>query len=449
MNGLSIKQNLEAIAPVSPTDVLLIAISGGMDSVALAYLCKLEGYTIELAHCNFQLRGEESERDEKFVRQLAATWNIPLHVQRFDTNAYATECRCSIQEAARNLRYKWFVDLLTQFPRLKWIATAHHKDDQAETLLMNFLRGTGLSGLTGIPARNGNVLRPLLTVAHEKLEKFVKENQLSYVIDSSNQKEAYTRNYFRHTIIPALQKVYPAVVDNLADNQARFVGIERLYQHLVSIQIKKIIKEKNGEYAVSVATLSRFKGTSLLYEMLHPFGFSAGQLVEATKLMHARTGAQLIASEGNWRLIKHRNWLLLSPFKSQETDFILVPETQTAIEFAAGKITFQKSSNVNKPALPTTAAIALLDYQSLEFPLQIRRWREGDYFYPLGMSKKKKLSRFLIDGKFSLPDKEKVWVLTAGEKIVWVIGIRIDDRFKLTAKSREVFCITYSPSVYS
>jgi len=446
MNQFSIKQNIEAIAPVLPTDVLLVAISGGMDSVALAYLCKLEGYSIELAHCNFQLRDEESVRDENFVRQLAATWNIPLHVQRFDTIAYATANKSSIQEAARTLRYEWFTTLLTQFSHLKWTLTAHHKDDQAETLLMNFLRGTGLGGLTGIFARNGRVLRPLLSVERATLEKFTLENQLNYVVDSSNQKEEYTRNYFRHTIIPALQRVYPTVTTNLIDNQVRFTKIEKLYRQLVRVQIQKIVKEKNGEFAIAIASIAQFEHTALLYEILHPFGFSAGQIAEATKLMRARTGAQLLASAGNWRLVKHRNWLLLSPQQSQDADFIIVSDAQAAVEFAAGKLTFRKVKNVDSVDL-TAPTIALLDNKLLEFPLQVRRWREGDYFYPLGMSKKKKLARLFIDLKLSLPEKERVWVLTAGEKIVWVIGIRIDERFKLTAKSREALCVQYSPLV--
>ncbi|MBM3412867.1 MAG: tRNA lysidine(34) synthetase TilS [Bacteroidetes bacterium] len=443
MNPFSIKQNLEAIAPVLPTDGLLVAISGGMDSVVLAQLCKLEGYSIELAHCNFQLRDEESVRDENFVRQLATTWNIPLHVQRFDTITYATAKKCSIQEAARTLRYEWFATLLTQFPHLKWTLTAHHKDDQAETLLMNFLRGTGLSGLTGIPARNGRVLRPLLPVERATLEKFTLENQLSFVVDSSNQKEEYTRNYFRHTIIPALQQVYPTVTTNLIDNQERFTKIEKLYQQLVRVQINKLVKENNGEFAIAIASIAQFEHTSLLYEILHPYGFSSGQVVEANKLMRARTGAQLFASAGNWRLVKHRNWLLLSPQHSKDADFIMVSATQKIVEFAAGKLTFRQVKKVDRIDL-TTPTIALLDSKLLEFPLQLRRWRAGDYFYPLGMSKKKKLARLFIDLKLSLPEKEKVWVLSAGDKIVWVIGIRIDERFKLTAKSQEAILIEYS-----
>lgn len=442
MNQLSVKQNLELIAPVLPGDVLLIAISGGLDSVMLAHLCKEEGYAVELAHCNFRLRGTESERDETFVRQLAASWDMPLHVKQFDTTTYALEKQLSVQEAARNLRYEWFASLINQFPHIKWVLTAHHKDDQAETLLMNFFRGTGLHGLTGMPARNGNILRPLLTVERRELEKIALEKQLSYVVDSSNQKEEYTRNYIRHTVMPALQKVYPAVVSNLCDNQIRFTKIEKLYKQLVGVQVKKVLKEKNGEYMISIGAIAHFLGTSLFYELLHPFGFSAGQIEEATRLMQARTGAQLVANTGNWRLIKHRNWLILSPQQSKHTDFIEVSSAQASIEFSNGTLAFQEIKKIDSKDWSSTS-VALLNRKLLAFPLQVRRWRAGDYFYPLGMAKKKKLARFLIDLKFSLPDKEKVWVLTAGDKIVWVIGIRIDERFKVTPPCNDALRIEY------
>ncbi|MFN5147190.1 MAG: tRNA lysidine(34) synthetase TilS [Bacteroidota bacterium] len=448
MDTLSIKQNLEKIAPVLSDDVLLIAISGGLDSVVLTYLCKLAGYPIELAHCNFQLRGEESERDELFVRKLASSWGINVHVQRFDTVEYAAAEQCSVQEAARQLRYEWFNSLAIQYSRIKWILTAHHRDDQAETLLMNFLRGTGLSGLTGIPVRNGIILRPLLSYERRQLEQYALAMQLSFVTDSSNQKEEYTRNYFRHTVIPAIQKVFPSVVENLCDNQVRFTSIEKLYKQLTAVQTQRLLKGKDGEYQFPIAELARFQGTAFLYELLQPFGFTPGQIMEAERLLVARTGAQLVASEGNWRLVKHRKFLILSPQKQMNADFISVGLDDQAIAFPAGKLEFQKIKKVDLKELGSSQ-VAAFESQHLEFPLQIRRWRAGDYFYPLGMSKKKKVARLLIDLKYSLPEKERVWVLTAGEKIVWVIGIRIDERFKVKDKTQGAIRIAYTPLLQS
>ena len=448
MDTLSIKQNLEKIAPVLSDDVLLIAISGGLDSVVLAYLCKLAGYPIELAHCNFQLRGEESERDELFVRKLASSWGINVHVQRFDTVEYAAAEQCSVQEAARQLRYEWFNSLAIQYSRIKWILTAHHRDDQAETLLMNFLRGTGLSGLTGIPVRNGIILRPLLSYERRQLEQYALAMQLSFVTDSSNQKEEYTRNYFRHTVIPAIQKVFPSVVENLCDNQVRFTSIEKLYKQLTAVQTQRLLKGKDGEYQFPIAELARFQGTAFLYELLQPFGFTPGQIMEAERLLVARTGAQLVASEGNWRLVKHRKFLILSPQKQMNADFISVDLDDQTIAFPAGKLEFQKIKKVDLKELGSSQ-VAAFESQHLEFPLQIRRWRAGDYFYPLGMSKKKKVARLLIDLKYSLSEKERVWVLTAGEKIVWVIGIRIDERFKVKDKTQGAIRIAYTPLLQS
>ncbi|MFN6279295.1 MAG: tRNA lysidine(34) synthetase TilS [Bacteroidota bacterium] len=448
MDTLSIKQNLEKIAPVLSDDVLLIAISGGLDSVVLTYLCKLAGYPIELAHCNFQLRGEESERDELFVRKLASSWGINVHVQRFDTVEYAAAEQCSVQEAARQLRYEWFNSLAIQYSRIKWILTAHHRDDQAETLLMNFLRGTGLSGLTGIPVRNGIILRPLLSYERRQLEQYALAMQLSFVTDSSNQKEEYTRNYFRHTVIPAIQKVFPSVVENLCDNQVRFTSIEKLYKQLTAVQTQRLLKGKDGEYQFPIAELARFQGTAFLYELLQPFGFTPGQIMEAERLLVARTGAQLVASEGNWRLVKHRKFLILSPQKQMNADFISVDLDDQTIAFPAGKLEFQKIKKVDLKELGSSQ-VAAFESQHLEFPLQIRRWRAGDYFYPLGMSKKKKVARLLIDLKYSLPEKERVWVLTAGEKIVWVIGIRIDERFKVKDKTQGAIRIAYTPLLQS
>ncbi len=444
MDTLSIKQNLEKIAPVLSDDVLLIAISGGLDSVVLTYLCKLAGYPIELAHCNFQLRGEESERDELFVRKLASSLGINVHVQRFDTAEYAAAEQLSVQEAARQLRYEWFNSLAIQYSRIKWILTAHHRDDQAETLLMNFLRGTGLSGLTGIPVRNGIILRPLLSYERRQLEQYALAMQLSFVTDSSNQKEEYTRNYFRHTVIPAIQKVFPSVVENLCDNQVRFTSIEKLYKQLTAVQTQRLLKGKDGEYQFPIAELARFQGTAFLYELLQPFGFTPGQIMEAEGLLVARTGAQLVASEGNWRLVKHRKFLILSPQKQMNADFISVDLDYQTIAFPAGKLEFQKIKKVDLKELGSSQ-VAAFESQHLEFPLQIRRWRAGDYFYPLGMSKKKKVARLLIDLKYSLPEKERVWVLTAGEKIVWVIGIRIDERFKVKDKTQGAIRIAYTP----
>ena len=279
-------------------------------------------------------------------------------------------------------------------------------------------------------------------------EQIALDNNLPYVEDSSNLKEEYTRNYFRHTVIPAIQKVFPTVVENLCDNQIRFTSIEKLYKQLTAVQTQRLLKEKAGEHLFSIAELARFQGTAFLYELLQPFGFTPGQIMEAERLLVARTGAQLVASEGNWRLVKHRKFLILSPQKQINADFITVGLDDQNIAFPEGKLEFQRIKKVDLKELGSSQ-IAVIESQHLEFPLQIRRWRAGDYFYPLGMSKKKKVARLLIDLKYSLPEKDRVWVLAAGEKIVWVIGIRIDERFKVKDKTQGAIRIAYTPLLQS
>jgi tRNA(Ile)-lysidine synthase len=288
----------------------------------------------------------------------------------------------------------------------------------------------------------------LLSYERRQLEQYALAMQLSFVTDSSNQKEEYTRNYFRHTVIPAIQKVFPSVVENLCDNQVRFTSIEKLYKQLTAVQTQRLLKGKDGEYQFPIAELARFQGTAFLYELLQPFGFTPGQIMEAERLLVARTGAQLVASEGNWRLVKHRKFLILSPQKQMNADFISVDLDDQTIAFPAGKLEFQKIKKVDLKELGSSQ-VAAFESQHLEFPLQIRRWRAGDYFYPLGMSKKKKVARLLIDLKYSLSEKERVWVLTAGEKIVWVIGIRIDERFKVKDKTQGAIRIAYTPLLQS
>ncbi|HBB58253.1 MAG TPA: tRNA lysidine(34) synthetase TilS, partial [Chitinophagaceae bacterium] len=222
---------LRQLAPVNASDRFIVAISGGVDSVVLAYLCKEAGLNIELAHCNFQLRAAESDRDEALVRKLAAAWKVPVSVNRVDLSGYATQQRLSIQEAARTFRYEWFASLAAgQSGKIAWILTAHHADDNAETVAMHFFRGTGLAGLTGIPARQGTILRPLLSIWRNEILQLATEKELEYAEDSSNASEKYTRNYFRHTILPAVEKVYPTVKENLVHTIDRFNAIESLYQ---------------------------------------------------------------------------------------------------------------------------------------------------------------------------------------------------------------------------
>lgn len=443
----------------STKDKLILAVSGGVDSVVLCELCKQAGYNFEIAHCNFQLRGEESERDEKFVRELGEKYKVEVKVKKFNTETYAAENKMSIQEAARALRYDWFDELvesdefrvksentglITQNSEFRtYLLTAHHADDNAETVLMNFCRGTGLHGLTGIPVCYGNIKRPLLRFTKDELLEFAKENKLDFVEDSSNLSSKYTRNLFRNEIIPAISKVYPQVKANLADNIRRFKEIEKLYNLAVGDIKKKLVKEKGSEWHIPVKQLMSYNNRALIYEIIADFGFTERQIDEVIKLSESESGKYIELPTYNYRLIRHRHWFIISPMNSAESGIIIIEEKNKTVIFEEGTLEIEKISNL-QPA--TSNHMACLDAKEISFPLILRKCKAGDYFYPLGMTKKKKLSRFFIDQKLSKTEKEKAWVIEMNKKIIWVIGKRIDERFKVSDKTKSVLKISYLPN---
>ena len=439
----------------SPKDKLLLAVSGGVDSVVLSELCKQAGYDFEIVHCNFQLRGEESERDEKFVRKLSDNYKVEIKIKKFETEKCAAENKMSIQEAARSLRYEWFEEIVnrqesilsTEYLVLSTqnvkkrvhLLTAHHADDNAETALINFCRGTGLHGLTGIPVSYGNIKRPLLSFTKKELLEFAKENNLEFVEDSSNLSSRYTRNLFRNEIIPAISKVYPQVNENLNDNISRFKEIEKLYQLSVKEIKKKLVKEKGSEWHIPVKQLMGYNNRALIYDLISDYGFSEKQIDEVIKLSDSDSGKYIDSPLFQYRIIKHRHWFIISPVHSAESANIIIEEKDESVFFEEGILKFEITGNQQTI---TGSHIASLDANKISFPLLLRKWKQGDYFYPLGMKKKKKLSRFFIDQKISKSGKEKIWVLEMDKKIIWVVGHRIDERFKLTENTKKVLRIT-------
>ena len=443
------KQNL-----FSPKDKLLLAVSGGIDSVVLCELCKQTGYDFSIAHCNFQLRGEESERDELFVRQLAKHYGVEAEIKKFDTEKYAAENKLSTQEAARELRYGWFAELVGRFesgvssqnlkPETRnFLLTAHHADDNNETLLMNFFRGTGLHGLTGIPPSINYIRRPLLHFSKETLLEFAKENNLEFVEDSSNQSSKYTRNFFRNEIIPAISKVYPQVKKNLQDNINRFKEIEKLYQLSVNELKKKLCKQKGKEVHIPVKQLMAYNNRALIYEIISGYGFNEKQVDEVVKLAESESGKYIQSPTAGWRIIKHRHWFIISPVVAIESDNIIMEAGDKEIIFSLGTLRIEATSNL-KPQ--TSNEAVTLDAKEIKFPLLLRKRKTSDYFYPLGMKKKKKINRFLIDLKLSAPEKEKVWVIESNQRIICVVGHRIDERFKITEHTKQVLSLTLLPA---
>lgn len=451
-----------------PKDHLLLAVSGGVDSIVLTDLCFKAGYHFSIAHCNFQLRGEESDADETFVRSLGDKYKVEVMVKKFDTEEYAAANKLSIQEAARALRYTWFEELMNrQTPPsdelikrtsssrptgtpdgathhsslITHLLTAHHADDNNETLLMNFFRGTGLHGLTGIPVANGKIKRPLLSFSKDELLAYAQEHQLQFREDASNRSSKYTRNFFRNEVIPAISKVYPQVNENLQDNINRFKEIEQLYQLSTQKLIQKLCKQKGAELHIPVKQLMEYKNRALIYEIIHPFGFSEKQIDEVMKLADSDSGKYIDAASMKFRIIKHRHWFIIAPVISTEAQTIVIEESIQEVDYESGQLTIEKLSIINYQ-LSTSQTIATLDASKIQFPLLLRKCKQGDYFYPLGMKRKKKVARFLIDQKLSKTDKEKIWVLESNQRIIWVVGQRIDDRFKITPSTKEMLKIS-------
>jgi tRNA(Ile)-lysidine synthase len=438
-----------------PADRLLLAVSGGADSLVLAWLIKKAGYAFGIAHCNFQLRGEESSRDEAFVTEIAKTLEVPLFVKRFETRDYAEEKKISIQVAARELRYEWFKEILEKKDQpvlqggiiheqapFQFIVTAHHRDDNIETVLMNFCKGTGIRGLKGMLPRQDKIVRPLLFAAKEEILVFAQNHQLSWIEDSSNEEIKYTRNYFRKVVIPAIEKIYPHVQENVANSINRFQDTADLYNQAVARHKKRLLETKGNMVQVPVLKLLKSSPRhTLIYEIIKNFGFTPQQVAEVEKLLTSESGKYCASS--THRILRNRAWLLITSLEASDEQVALLDkeDASTFFDQKVLQLNWLKDSEIK---ISTNNSLAVLDASEIRFPLIIRKWKAGDYFYPLGMKKKKKLSRFFIDQRLSLVEKEKVWVVESSKKIVWVIGLRIDDRFKVTDTTRQAIQLSTS-----
>lgn len=434
-------------------DTVLLAASGGLDSTVLAHLFKAHQIPFVLAHMNFQLRGAESVRDEQFVRELAKKLEVEVLVKQEDTKAYAASHQLSTQEAARDLRYNWFAALMQQEPlpvqgmpikgsgAVVFTVTAHHADDSVETLLMHFFRGTGIEGLRGIPAmhREKKIIRPLLPFTREQLEKFAADNQLQFVTDSSNLSSDYTRNYFRNQLIPQLQEVFPNVKENLLHNTERLSEAAVLYKQAVQLQLDKLMEKRGNEIHIPVLKWHKTEPLqTITWEMIRPYGFSAAQTREVMKLAEAANGST-VASVTH-RIIRNRAWLIIAPLAAEKARYILI-EREGVVPFEEGSLTVKLVDRGD--VMHAEPGVEWLDADKISFPLLLRKWKAGDYFYPLGMTKKKKLSKFFIDVKLSKIQKEAAWVLETNQKIICVPGLRIDNRFKYTDATRKLLKLTY------
>lgn len=421
------------------TNKLLLGVSGGVDSVVLAHLVDRLGSNFALAHCNFNLRDEESHGDELFVSKFAEDLGVKCFNISFDTKDVAEELGISIEMAARKLRYDWFEKLRVE-NHFDYIVVGHHLDDVLETFFLNLSRGTGIRGLSGIKPKVGKVVRPLLFASRKQIEAYATENELSFRFDSSNDELIYKRNKVRHQILPLFDQLSPAFRNNMKRTIEYLKQTEEVYLNKVEDERQRIVSSEAGWVKINKAELEKLKPISIyLYELLRPYNFSP-EIIESLLLSIDVSGTQFFSP--THRLIVDRETLILTPVEIEEVNRTLfyVDEDQNDVsEPLPLKISVQSRTPYFK--IPTSPRVAAFDFEKVNFPLVIRKWQQGEYFKPLGMSGFKKLSDFFIDEKFSIPEKETTWVLTSDDKIVWIVGKRIDDRFKITKETQTVLLI--------
>lgn len=419
-----------------PKKRTLLAVSGGTDSVAMVDLFAKAAYPFAIAHCNFNLRGAESDADEAFVKELAAKYKVQVFITKFDTGKLADEMGISIQLAARQLRYTWFNELLSEH-QFNNIATAHHLNDNIETIIYNLTKGTGIRGLRGIPVKQGNIIRPVLFATRQQLEEHLQENNLTYREDSSNASDKYIRNKIRHHVIPLLKEINPALEKTFAEKIGVFIQLEDMYEKQMKATAKTLFIPRKGDVYIPILKLKKTKNVaSVLYEYLKDYGFNAEDVEDILEgLNDSKTGKQYLSSTA--RIIKDRRFLILTQLPETDITYKLITEADAEVLLGNLKLSIQHTTKPDK--ITADKKTAWLDASKLTFPLIARRWKQGDYFYPYGMKmKKKKLKKFFVDEKLPLNEKENVWVIECDKKIVWVAGMRIDERFKVTDNSTGV-----------
>ncbi len=415
---------------------LLLAVSGGIDSMVLLDLFRQLNYDIAIAHCNFQLRGKESDADELFVKVKSEKLKVKSYFIRFDTEEYSKENKLSIQLAARKVRYDWFQELLSK-NQLDYLVTAHHLDDNVETFLINFTRGTGLEGLTGIPAQNGIIVRPLLPFSREAIEKYAQVNQIQWREDSSNASDKYLRNKIRHSIIPLLKELNAGFLDSFQNTLHHLLQAESLVDDAAKLVYEKVVIEKENQLEIHLKPLLEFHNyQAYLFQWLKQYGFTAWN--DVYDLVETQSGKQVFSP--THVLLKDREKLILSKRKESATEAIFCIESKESIVNIPLNISFCNVSYLSE----SDSNCIFVDEDKITFPLILRKWKTGDYFYPSGMTGKKKLSKYFKDEKYSLLEKENQWLLCSEDQIVWVIGKRADERFIVKEKTKNSIKIELS-----
>lgn len=422
---------------VSSGDRVLLAVSGGVDSVVMLDLFHRAGYAVAVAHVNFQLRGEESDEDERFVRSLAKKYGINCFVKKINTNWYATENKLSIQEAAREIRYQWF-EKICKKEGFKHVAVGHNADDQIETFFINLLRGSGVSGLKGIPVKRDLIIRPLLFADRQEIEQYAKKHNLNFREDSSNLSDKYLRNQIRHHLLPELQKINEDYRQSLGKSIRHLAEDDRLLEYFIAEKQKELFTFERDTIEISVKTLKKFPDVcSLLFYLLKEYGFNREVTDSVCEALQKTETGKIFYSDV-FRMLMDREYLILkskTPVRDEGEFYIRQAGDALDVPFQLISEIIENPKNI---LFKNDPSVAYFDLEKLTFPLVVRKWKTGDRFVPFGMKGSKLISDYLIDNKASRFEKENVYVMESAGKIIWVIGYRASDDFKVTEETKKV-----------
>jgi tRNA(Ile)-lysidine synthase len=427
--------HIERFKLCTPSDSILLAVSGGVDSMTMLYLFRAAGFNVAVAHCNFQLRGKESEEDEKFVQEVSKELGVQVFVRRFETESFAWERGLSIQMAARDLRYAWFEELL-KVHSFQWLATGHHFDDTMETILLNLTKGSSTDGLGGIPVKNGNIIRPLLFATRAQVEKFASENGIAWREDQSNLTDDYQRNFVRHQIIPRLKELNPSLEATWQLGIEKIQGDLDLLHHAFNDWKNKHVAETNDRTTIQKKAFEELAvPAAVLWRFIKIYAFNFEQAREIIHAIKGQPGKRFLSH--THLLVVDRDVLIITPHP-QEFNAVNIGQDHRQANLGPWKLHL---SNGIAQAPSAGKMEAALDADELTYPLVWRQWKNGDSFQPLGMNHRKKISDFLVDNKLSLADKKAITVLESDGRIAYVVGWRIDDRFKITPQTKRVLNI--------
>jgi tRNA(Ile)-lysidine synthase len=438
------RQFLKEECGCNENEFFLLAVSGGIDSMVMLDLFHREKLNYALLHCNFQLRGVESDGDEEFIRSVAKQKGVNLYVKRFDTKKYAEKQGISIQMAARDLRYNWFHKEISRL-NAGAVATAHHKDDAVETFFINLSRGTGISGLTGINSRTGNIIRPILFLSRREISLYAQVENIKWREDSSNPSVKYLRNKIRHLIISQANLVIPGFSDAVFRTITQLKSTKYLLEKAASDFIKRALRTKGDTTEIAIDEIKKASPADIiLFEVLQKYGFNYETTCQLIRALDGQPGKRFLSD--SYEITVDRSLIIIQPLQHMSEKAFVIPEGTTIVEFPVHLVFSMINYNENH-FIPKDNHIASFDMSKLQFPLIIRNWKKGDYFYPFGMKGRKKLSDFFTDHKIPVSDKKKKWILESGGDIIWIIGMRTDERYKVTPLTQKILQINYHAEI--